>query len=713
MNTATITFSLTDMLGVAFDVRRTKMWVDTNIPGNTILDTVANKTRIGTGNVTIASDGTGSVVVWVPSTGSNPSSWQTNFHIDYPDRNAPGGRVSRVLGPFTVTANIDLADLVSEQAIPPNYSGAGLIATVSAIAGLTGEDAAIANLDANAASLFRVSQDARLSALYARKAYTTVNVKAYGATGDGTTDDTTAVQSAINAALGPVFFPPGTYKLTTSLTLPAGTTLRGSGIQSKIKQSTNTYALRATSVNNITIDGLWVEGFGTASTIDQGAIHISGGTGHKVTNCRISNHGTCLWIITATDVLVSGNEIDTFRRYGAVLSTSSYWRVVNNRIHGSDEAGAGNAYCISASSNLAITQPQNGCLIANNQLYDVPAWDAIMTHETNDLTISNNWINNVRTGIDVGPNGGSTINTRLVISGNVIKGTSTNTWGATPATNAGISLIGDATYPVREVTISGNQVEGFNKFAATTGSGGVLLVNVRNIAVTGNQIRDLSNVGGSNQGGITMAGTVRGVTISGNQITDTGLVGVSFYNISRGQGINVTGNTFRKDVSTTMAAGVLFDSTRLLDCSVNNNVIEGLVQHVTQGGTAYLPLPPHTDIMYGGQLALAHPRRDPISRVGSVMAGDTLLAKVRVCTFRLDTTATATAAAGATSVTVASNTNILASDTFYAVLDDGSWHSSNVTGIGAGTITLTTAVPASRSIVSGNEVWVVRWTNGA
>ena len=56
------------------------------------------------------------------------------------------------------------------------------------------------------------------------------NVKAYGAKGDGVTDDTTAIQAAINAANalpgGKVFLPPGQYGISATLTVTAtqGTT---------------------------------------------------------------------------------------------------------------------------------------------------------------------------------------------------------------------------------------------------------------------------------------------------------------------------------------------------------------------------------------------------------------------------------------------------------------------------------------------------------
>src|SRR6266568_575809 len=48
------------------------------------------------------------------------------------------------------------------------------------------------------------------------------NVKDFGATGDGTTDDTAAIQATVDwtsaANRGTIYFPPGTYKVTSAIT---------------------------------------------------------------------------------------------------------------------------------------------------------------------------------------------------------------------------------------------------------------------------------------------------------------------------------------------------------------------------------------------------------------------------------------------------------------------------------------------------------------
>lgn len=60
------------------------------------------------------------------------------------------------------------------------------------------------------------------------------NVKAFGAVGDGVTDDTEAIQKAVgaaNAVPGVVFFPAGTYILNNPITVVRGkVVLRGAGV---------------------------------------------------------------------------------------------------------------------------------------------------------------------------------------------------------------------------------------------------------------------------------------------------------------------------------------------------------------------------------------------------------------------------------------------------------------------------------------------------
>ncbi|MDQ6834137.1 MAG: glycoside hydrolase family 55 protein, partial [Chloroflexota bacterium] len=69
-----------------------------------------------------------------------------------------------------------------------------------------------------------------------------LNVKQYGAAGNGTTDDTTAIQAAIDAVPasgGTVFFPPGTYivapKKTVGIVIKSSLRLAGAGTASILK----------------------------------------------------------------------------------------------------------------------------------------------------------------------------------------------------------------------------------------------------------------------------------------------------------------------------------------------------------------------------------------------------------------------------------------------------------------------------------------------
>src|SRR3989339_61745 len=94
-----------------------------------------------------------------------------------------------------------------------------------------------------------------------------INVKNYGATGNGSTNDATSIQNAINDCPtgGTVYFPNGTYLLNSTLTLPVqkslqgesktGTILKGNHTNHMITGINTTHVNGNQSVYNFTIDG--------------------------------------------------------------------------------------------------------------------------------------------------------------------------------------------------------------------------------------------------------------------------------------------------------------------------------------------------------------------------------------------------------------------------------------------------------------------------
>lgn len=89
-----------------------------------------------------------------------------------------------------------------------------------------------------------------------------VNVLDYGATGDGTTDDTTAIQTALDKT-GTIYFPAGTYKITSELNISSNSTLMGDGKEKTVlyfykasNPASDEFMLKADTKTNITVKNL-------------------------------------------------------------------------------------------------------------------------------------------------------------------------------------------------------------------------------------------------------------------------------------------------------------------------------------------------------------------------------------------------------------------------------------------------------------------------
>ncbi|MBU4421904.1 hypothetical protein KKB41_03035, partial [Patescibacteria group bacterium] len=103
-----------------------------------------------------------------------------------------------------------------------------------------------------------------------------VDVRAYGAVGNGVTDDTVAIQAAISAASaigkGIVYLPTGTYFISDSLVLPNGTHVMGAGsnlttihTHSAITMMESATVDTPAATNQITIEGIMFSSDGQAT----------------------------------------------------------------------------------------------------------------------------------------------------------------------------------------------------------------------------------------------------------------------------------------------------------------------------------------------------------------------------------------------------------------------------------------------------------------
>jgi hypothetical protein len=100
-----------------------------------------------------------------------------------------------------------------------------------------------------------------------------VSVKSFGAKGDGATDDTRAIQAAIDSLPnGTLLFPAGTYKTTSKLTFHTGIRAVGQSISGTIISSTGTTALYSPEfATDVIIESMTIDGDGTPGTY---GIHI-------------------------------------------------------------------------------------------------------------------------------------------------------------------------------------------------------------------------------------------------------------------------------------------------------------------------------------------------------------------------------------------------------------------------------------------------------
>jgi hypothetical protein len=190
------------------------------------------------------------------------------------------------------------------------------------------------------------------------------NVKdtSYAATGDGSTDDSTAIQAAIDAAEaaggGIIYFPAGTYRIEAGLTVTESMTLLGAGADvSAIEVAAALVGVTgtATAGSYLSIHGLGI--VPEADSQASGGAVLTTTTKLIVTAC---NFGTSA--LTWADnyaAPVSGGAVfrdcDFYSRGGAVIASSTGRVLVDAcKFIVLETSGAGNVYCCEATGSSSM-----------------------------------------------------------------------------------------------------------------------------------------------------------------------------------------------------------------------------------------------------------------------------------------------------------------------------------------------------------------------
>jgi len=310
--------------------------------------------------------------------GQSPTVTQ-NFTLEVPS--SPDGTIKLARGNAGATTqdvmNVSNAGVVS---FPQGFSGNASSATVLATGSLTTRS--LANRFADV-----------------------VNVKDFGAVGDGITDDTAAIQAAVNAVSanpigGTLYFSDGIY-ITQEITVGSNIIIEGNGTTLKGKTGQN-YIFRLTGLENITIQNFNFDCIGLSNVntnpldigLKSSAIYVRLGSGLfnnvKILNNRFINIPT------------------TSQEYHAIGFNSVNCIVSNNF---SDQCG-GDVFNFNGGINI----------VTNNQIRNGGDGGVAFNNGARGI-ISDNYIYKCNLGVGCGPEGFTTdtsYNNTLQIDSNTI-----------------------------------------------------------------------------------------------------------------------------------------------------------------------------------------------------------------------------------------------------------------------------------------------------
>lgn len=372
-----------------------------------------------------------------------------------------------------------------------------------------------------------------------------INVKnsAYGATGNGSTDDATAIQAAITAGANKyVFFPPGTYKIGTAITVSNSVTIIG--YNATINTGTSNISVFNITTSNVSVQGFTLVGPGftafnsgsrlvKATGIDNGAaVAPTYITNIKVTdNVFRSTNCSPVFFQFVQRGWIERNDMRDIVFAGVELQSCLDIMMKSNFIKNITVGTSGLTYGMYASrQNVAdlVRHPLCEKITVDGNIFEDISWEGIDAHGIDTFIVTNNQLRNC---------------------------------GDSNAAIAIIHADNETSTPIagcNNVVVSGNVITNAQQYGIATSSGFLHT----NISITGNVLNNIGSSSTTNLWGGIRIGEAKGVSVIGNTLNYCAPYGV-IVDKPNAADISITGNSFYRIVSNAVstASAIVIDRT--------------------------------------------------------------------------------------------------------------------------------------------------------
>ena len=191
----------------------------------------------------------------------------------------------------------------------------------------------------------------------------TLNVTSYGATGNGSTDDTAAINSAITASASgdTLLFPAGTYKITSGITFKSGRNYTGQGNAILNQATANKFCVSTEYDNgsNVLITGLTFQNggvsFSGSGNVPANNIDIKGCTFLNITNPTYPYNEAIYIPIGASNCDFVGNTFNNIMGDNGIISWNTQSCTITDNFFNGVNEGAH----LNGSSNANVTIARN------------------------------------------------------------------------------------------------------------------------------------------------------------------------------------------------------------------------------------------------------------------------------------------------------------------------------------------------------------------